>query len=227
MSIHNNHRQRLKEKFLENGFNNFLPHEKLEFILFFSIPQGDTNTVAHNLLNEYKTISSIMDAPYEELIAINGVGPHTAIMLKMFPEICSIYLDGKNENSLFLYTTKDYCEFFIPKFIGKRNEELYIACLDDSNKVIRSKKIFEGSVNATVINVKLILEEIIKSNATGVIIAHNHPVGIAIPSNSDFIATKKIKDAVEMLNVRFLDHIVVANEDALSFRECNYLEDVK
>ena len=223
MSVHENHRQRMKAKFQKNGFDSFEQHEKLEFILFFAKPQGDTNALAHELLNKYKTIKSVLDASYDELLQVKGVGEHTAVFLKTLPLISSMYLDGQNDQVTVLEQTDDICQYFIPKFIGKRNEEVHIVTVDDANKILRHKKIFEGSVNATLITVKLIMEEIFHTNATGIILAHNHPQGIALPSNADIVSTNKIKHALELINIRLVDHVIITDDDALSFRESGFL----
>ena len=81
-NIHANHRARMKKLFIENGLDSFSEVEKLEYLLFYAIPFKDTNPIAHRLLDEYKTLNGVLNATYDGLLRVKGVGEHVALFLK-------------------------------------------------------------------------------------------------------------------------------------------------
>lgn len=224
MGIHDGHRNRLKKRFLENGLAGFEDHNILELLLFYSLPRSDTNEIAHNLLNEFKNISGVFDAPVEQLCKIKGVSLHTATLIKLIPELFSVYHTDKTKDTKIISSTNLAGQFFVPRFYGKLNEEVHIALLDDKKKVIKSEKIFEGTVNSAPITVKKVISAAVNSNATGVIIAHNHPGGIALPSRSDIKVTEKLYKALKLINIQLCDHIIVADDDFVSLADSGEFE---
>lgn len=222
MSIHNGHRNRIKQKFLEHGFQGFHPHEILEFLLFYSTPRRDTNPIAHELIEHYGDISSVFDAPFEELIKIKGVTENSATLIKSIPYFSRVYLESSHKN--FILDSTDACgKYLIPKFIGRTDETVIIVLLDNKLSVINAKVLNEGSVNNTHIDVRKIVEHCIKHNASSVILSHNHPSGVALPSSADIHTTLKIKTTLQAIGIRLLDHIVVAGDDFVSMADSSYL----
>lgn len=98
-------------------------------------------------------------------------------------------------------------------------ESFYVYFLDNSNKIIGEKKMSEGQEDQTSVYPRRILQETLERNATGILVAHNHPSGTSSPSNADIRITKAITDACEALDIRFLDHIIIAGTGYTSFRE--------
>ncbi len=227
MGLHDGHRQRLKNRFLSQGLEGFEDHNVLELLLFYSIPQKDTNEIAHLLLKEFGSLHGVFDAPFEALCRVKGVSNHTATLIKMMPSLFARYQTDKTVDTKALKNTRDFGRFFLPRFYGKTNEEFHVRLLDDKMKIIRSERAFEGTVNATQITIKKLIELVINSNATGVVIAHNHPKSIALPSASDRHSTEKIYKALQMLNVQLLDHIIVADGDYVSLFDSGEFERYK
>lgn len=219
MGVHDGHRNRLKSRFLAQGLGSFEDHNVLELLLFYSIPRSDTNEIAHNLLNEFKTLSGVFDAPVEELCKIKGISKHSATLIKLIPEITSVYNTDKTKDIKIIKSTKEVGKFFLPRFYGKKNEEVHVLLLDDKKNVIRCDKLFEGTVNSTPITVKKVVAAAVNSNATAVVIAHNHPGGVALPSRSDRVATEKIFKALKLINIELCDHIIVADDDFVSMAD--------
>ena len=219
MGVHDGHRRRLKARFLSQGLTGFEDHNILELLLFYSIPRSDTNEIAHHLLDEFKSLSGVFDAPVEELCKIKGVSTHTATLIKLIPELLSVYHTDKTKDTKIVNSTSDAGKFFVPRFYGKKNEEVHVLLLDDKKKVIRCEKLFEGTVNSTPITVKKVVAAAVNSNATGVVLAHNHPGGVALPSSRDLRATEKIFKALKLINVELCDHIIVADDDYVSLAD--------
>lgn len=206
------HRKRLKARYVKEGINNFEMHQVLELLLFFGIPVKDTNGLAHDLLERFGSISNVFDAPLDELTKISGISEHTAILLKLIPDLTRIYLDDKNDVKGAFDSTEKVMSFFKPKFIGETDEVLYALFLDNRYKLVQFSEISKGSVNATPINMRKIMKICMINGATGVYLAHNHPNGLALPSSEDIHATQAIHNILSDVGVKLLDHYVFAED---------------
>lgn len=227
MNLHEGHRQRLKDRFIKTGLADFEDHNILELLLFFSVPRSDTNELGHKLLKKFGSLSNVFDAPIDELCKVDGIGIHSATLIKLIPELCSIYHTDKTENVKIVNSTVIAGRYFVPRFIGKSNEEVHIMLLDDKKKVIKCEMISKGTVNASAVSIRKIASEALNSNATGVIIAHNHPGGIALPSANDISVTKRIYRALQLMDIQLCDHIVVADGDFVSMLDSGMFENME
>ena len=225
MGVHDGHRERLRGRFLKNGIQSFEEHTALELLLFYARPRCNTNEIAHRLIQRFGSFSAVLDAPIEELTQVEGVGENAAVLLKLVPELGAYYMESRNESGDVLNTTEKAGAYFLPKFFGKSSEEVYLAALDDKRKLIRCSCIStHGIVNAVSISTRKIVEEAVRSNATGVILAHNHPSGVALPSANDKLATKQVYSALRYVSVRLLDHIIVADGDFVSLADSGFFD---
>jgi len=225
MSVHSGHRKRLKERFLNESLDGFPAHNVLELLLFFWLPQKDTNELAHRLIERFGGLAAVFDAPYEELLKVNGVGESVATLIKLIPELTRRYMvDGAKED--YLNSTEKAGKFLLPYYIARRNETVFLACLDSKCKVLSCQMIFEGSVNSTQVNIRKIIELAFKYNATGIIIAHNHPGGVALPSPEDLATTQRIFEALRSVGLAFIDHIIVADGDFVSLADSGFIQRV-
>ncbi len=222
--MHEDHRQRLKNRFLKDGLDSFEGHNVLELLLFFSVPRRDTNPIAHELMNAFGSLAKVMDAPFEELVKVRGVTAHTAALIKLIPELSRRYLDSRDAVGSVLADTTSAGRYILPKFVGRRDEAVLLICLDNKRKVLDCSIIFEGSVNSAQISIRKILEYVLRFNATSVIISHNHPGGIAIPSKEDLATTQKIRAALDTIHVTVLDHIIVAENDYVSLADSGFFD---
>ena len=216
MNLHEGHRKRLKQRFINDGLSTFEDHNVLELLLFYSIPRSDTNEIGHKLLKTFGSLSNVFDAPIEELCKVEGIGEHSAVLIKLIPEICNIYSTDKTENIKVINSTNLAGRYFVPRFLGKTSEEVHVMLLDDKKKFIKSEMISKGTVNASAVSVRKIVSSALNSNATGVILAHNHPGGVALPSSSDILTTSRIYKALKLMDIQLCDHIVVADNDYVS-----------
>lgn len=225
MNLHEGHRQRLKERFIKNGLGSFEDHNILELLLFFSVPRNDTNEIGHRLLQRFGSISNVFDAPVEELCKVDGIGMHSATLIKLIPELCSIYNVDKTENIEIVSSTNAAGKFFVPRFMGKNDEEVHILLLDDKKKIIKSEMVSKGTVNASAVSIRKIVSLAVNSNATAVILAHNHPGGVALPSSNDIVVTRRIYNALKLMEINLCDHIIVAGDDFVSMQESGIFSD--
>ena len=216
MAIHDGHRQRLKERFSREGLDNFDELQVLELLLFYCIPRVDTNPLAHRLLAHFGSLSQVLEAPEAELEKIPGMGPNAAVFLNLITAVGRFYLVNRSSQNTILNTTEKCGNYLVSHFFGRRNEMVYLLCLDAKCKMLCCRQIGEGSVNSASIPVRRIVEVALAANATSVVLAHNHPSGLAIPSPEDVQTTLRIAAALDTVEITLADHIVVADDDFTS-----------
>ena len=222
MATHDGHRQRLKDRFLRSGLDNFTDVQVLELALFYCIPRKDTNPIAHALLEHFGSLSQVLEASVEELQKVPGIGENTATYLTMLPQIGRFYLVDRSQREVIL-TTIDKCNaYLVPHFFGRSTEVVYMLCLDAKCKVLCCREVGQGSINSAGISIRKIVEVALGTNATTVILAHNHPSGLAVPSAEDVQTTQRIFAALAAVDVHLADHIVVADGDYVSMVQSGY-----
>lgn len=221
--IHEGHRERMKRQFLANGLDSFGDHNILELLLFYVVPRRDTNVLAHRLMQRFGSLSGVLDAPAQELTEVPGIGSAAACYLKLFSQVARVYFNDKLKDGVILDTPEKVGEYLIPKYVGVTHELVLLVCLDSKGKVLSCTAVMEGTINATQVSVRKIVETAVRNNAASVILSHNHPSGLAIPSRDDIATTKKIEQALSLISVSLVDHIVVADNDWVSLRDSAYL----
>ena len=219
MSIHKGHRQRLKNRFLLEGLDNFTDIQVLELLLFYCIPRIDTNPLAHALLNEFGSLARVMEATPQELKTVDGVGDNVATLFSLITQLSRYYQVNRVMDTRILTSIEKCGHYLLPFFQGRTKETVFLLCLDAKCKVISCKKVGEGSVNSADVSIRKIAEMALAANATAVVLAHNHPSGIAYPSDEDKLTTKKVSIALKAMDIELVDHIVVADDDFVSLAQ--------
>ena len=216
MSIHDDHRKRMRKRFLEEGLEHFTDVQVLELLLFYCIPRQDTNPLAHALIDHFGSLAQVLEAPAAELEKVKGIGPNAATFLSLMNQVGRYYLVSRSQQNVILRTIKECGDYLIAFFYGRRNEKVYLLCLDAKCKVLCCKAVGEGSVNSAGVSIRRIVETALGANATSVILAHNHPSGIAVPSAEDVKTTQRVAAALNAVDICLVDHIVVADDDYVS-----------
>ena len=222
MSIHEGHRQRLKDRFLREGLDNFDELYVLELLLYYCIPRKDTNTIAHALLNTFGSLTGVFAATVEELERVPGISHNAATFLNLIHQTGRYYQVKRAETGDILRTIDQCGSYLVPRFYGRENETVFLLCLDAKCKVLGCKLVGEGSVNSANIPIRRVVEIALNTNATTVILAHNHPSGLAIPSDEDVETTMRVAKAMEAVEITLADHIVVADNDYVSMVQSGY-----
>lgn len=218
-NIHKDHRKRVKSRFRQEGLDHFDELHVLELLLFYGIPQGDTNPLAHALLDRYGTLAQVLETPVEELEKVPGVGEHVSTLLALTRDISRYYMVNRSSPFRILNTIQECGDFLLPYFVGRRDETVFLLCLDSKCKAICCKEVGSGSVNAANISTRKIVETALAVNATSVVLSHNHPSGFAYPSPEDILTTRRIAVALDAVGILLVDHIVVADDDYVSMVE--------
>lgn len=219
MSIHEGHRQRLKNRFREEGLDQFDEIQVLELLLFYAIPQKDTNPLAHQLLTRFGSLAQVLEATVEELEKVPGIGTNAATLLHLTMDLARYYMVNRTARSAVLTSTEKCGDYLLPYFLGRRNETVFLLCLDAKCKVLACKEVGEGSVNSASVPVRRIVEMALSLNATSVVLAHNHPSGLALPSGEDVQTTRRLATALDAVDITLADHIVVADDDYVSMAQ--------
>lgn len=226
-NIHKGHRKRLKSEFINNGFDEKTPpHKILELLLFYCIQQKDTNVLAHELIDRFGSISGVLDAPIEELVKFNGLTENSAVLLKLIIPIARIYFIEKGDRNKAFLGLDDIGDFLLDKYRGFTVEKFSILALDPSGRKLSFDFIAEGDIAAVGISIRQIIKYAVNSNATSVVIAHNHPNGMALPSASDVQQTRLIASALSHIDIKLIDHIIISDDDYVSMSQSREYEDI-
>ncbi|MBE6571193.1 MAG: hypothetical protein E7656_02960 [Ruminococcaceae bacterium] len=211
-NTHADHRKRLKARFLEHGLSAFDKHEVLEMLLFYALPRKDTNAIGHALIDRFGSISAVFDASIEALCSVQGISEHTAILLKMMPQLVGVYLYDldREGNKVKYFDYNEMGRFFVSKFVGKQTEALYAAYFDNGMHLIDCTLISDGEVNGSHMSVRKVVSGALANDASFVVLAHNHPKGTVLPSDSDITATNVCKAALNVVDVVLYEHYIIS-----------------
>ena len=219
MGVHDGHRDRLKNRFIEHGIDSFNELNALELLLFYAIPRRDTNVLAHDLLDKFGSLSGVFDAGLRELTEVPGIGENAALLIKLVPQMVKKCRISRMNDIRIFRSSSDLGRFLVPHFMDERDELVLLLCLDSRKALISCEVLSRGVVNAVDITVRRIVETALKNKAASVVLSHNHPEGIALPSREDEMMTKKVGEALRLIGMELLDHVIVAGEQYFSMRD--------
>ena len=219
MSVHEGHRERMRRQMKTSGMDSLSDVQVLEVALYYAIARRDTNEIAHALLRRFGSLSGVLEAPRAELLKIDGVGESAADLLLLFIQMERRHLMDRAGRETILDTTYKCAQYLMPRFIGEQEEVVYLLYLDAKCKALDCSLIHRGAVNMTAISVRKIVKAALDHNATSVVVAHNHPSGLALPSREDRATTLALKAALDAVDVVLVDHVIVADEDFVSLAD--------
>lgn len=224
MGIHEGHRKRMKEEFLKGDLDNMPPHRVLELLLFYAIPQRDTNELAHRLLERFGSLADVLEAPYEDLMRVKGVGEHTAVLIRFISGLTRRYYTERavtadpGEEPM-----KVIGQRMVASYIGRNEERLTLVCLDHRLRVLFFDTVMVGVSDSVQVQFRTLVKIAMECNAPNVILGHNHPHGIAIPSEADKRLTLELVRMFRDLDITLLDHFIVAGGCYTSMAEMGIL----
>lgn len=208
--LHKQHRERMKYRFMHEGLDSFEPHNVLELLLFYSIPRKDTNEISHRLLRRFGSLRGVFDAPAEQLTEVDGISEHSATLIKLIPSLARRYAMDDVGSDVRFTTYGDVGKYLVSRYVGITKETVLLMLLDSKGKLIECIKVHEGSINSATLTPRTLVETALLKGAAAVVVSHNHPGGLAIPSSDDLRTTEIIKNAFMSLEIKLLGHFIVA-----------------
>lgn len=225
--VYHGHRERLRSMFLKNGLSGLEPHNALEMVLTYSIPRRDVSGLARRLIDEFGGFDKVLEADYEQLLQVKGVGEHTAAHLKLMLESYRYYERQKYRKAFFAVSADAAIQYARSLFVGETKELCFLLCFDANMKLIRCAKVSEGGLTATAVPVRRVVEIATANKAVSAILTHNHPGGLAAPSGEDLATTKKVMSALALIGAELSDHIIVNDTQAVSLAQTGALYGIK
>lgn len=216
MTMHSGHRMRMRERFRKDGLEGFAPHEVLELLLFYGRAQGDVNPLAHRLLDAFGSLKGVLEARPEQLMSVEGVGEQSATLISLMLPMFRRYSACVCEERKRIGNRTEATEYCMALLAGLRTEHFYAICLNAAGQVLGRRLIAEGSLTEVAAYPRLVVETALNYNAHSVVLCHNHPSGIAQPSQADVATTQELMRVLSALHITLLDHIVVAGEQTYS-----------
>ena len=215
------HRQRLKERFLRGHGQDMADYEMLELLLTLAIPRKDTKPLAKALINEFGSFAGVMGADENTLMSFSGLKESSILVFSIVKE-AALRMTWQNlcaADSPVISNWDamiDYCRM---KMAHKTREEFMLIFLDAKLKVIGQDVQQRGTTDNVAIHPAEVVKSAIFNNAKSVIMVHNHPTGVVTPSKADILVTKQIFTALQSVDIKLQDHIIVGKDECYSFRD--------
>lgn len=216
---HTGHRSRMHERVRQYGFNSLEEHEALEYLLYFTNARKNTNLIAHALIDRFGSLAGVLEASEEELCQVDEVGPATARLLHLLPEVCRYYMRSHTKGRRKMETAAELGEYLLAQFFGLRQERMLLLAMNDNRTLLRTIWLDSGTVSAVEVSIPKVVTEAVAAGATAVVLAHNHPGGVALPSKEDIYSTGNIMRALGLVGIHVIDHIIVADGEYCSMQE--------
>lgn len=225
---HEHHRQRIRERFLKNGFDGFSNYELLEVLLFAAHPRGNTNQYAHALLDRFGSLSDILRASPEVLKTVPGIGDSAVMSIKIISELIRRMQEEANRPEVFYDTVSKLVGLLRSKFCGLAEEHVYLLLFDNRMKLLDTTLISKGTVSSADLSIPKIVNAAVIRQAPNVVIAHNHPVGIAIASENDKLVTECLYSTLASAGIRLVEHVICTETDCfpIIYRDCRDLRSI-
>ncbi|MBQ5742871.1 MAG: DNA repair protein RadC [Clostridia bacterium] len=205
---HGGHRARLRKRFSRDS-RNFEDHELLELVLFYAIPQKDTNALAHDLLQRFGSLNGVLNATPDQLKTVPGMGETSSQMFPAMLELLRRYLRNLTDRKLLSgYDATRIGSHYLSTFFGMQDECVLAIALNRDYSVKGDRMIGQGSFCSTQINTPQLSRFISDMAPCHIVIAHNHPSGIALPSEADYVTTERLRDFVFECGSTLVDHLI-------------------
>lgn len=224
-SVHNNHRSRIRREALDFGMEHMPDYKVLEIFLYGCLARGDTNELAHRIIEHFGSIDALMDATGDELMRVSGVGEQTAVEIMSAMELnrrcMRARIERANDEKNVYTSLQKIAERMWTYFQGLNKERLYMLLFDNRMALISQQVISNGSINSTDVCNYAIVKHIVDKNAANVVLAHNHPHGNATPSPEDIQVTDSLFHFLKGIGIPLREHIIIADDRFSSILRAN------
>lgn len=214
------HRERLREKYLQGGYFAFHEYEVLELLLTYVIPRKDTKPIAKDLIEKFGSLDGVVTASIEELCSISGIKENSAIFVKLLGDLSKNLYKGEIKKEGIQLKDKSSLIRYLRSEIGfSSREEFRVIFLNNYNMLVGSETLFIGTIDKSAVYPREIVEKVLYYKAKGIIFAHNHPSGNLRPSKQDIQITEHMQEALDLIDVKLLEHIIITQDGYFSFLE--------
>ncbi|HNW99868.1 MAG TPA: DNA repair protein RadC [Candidatus Cloacimonadota bacterium] len=217
------HRQRMLLRYLGEGLDNFTSQEVLELMLGMVLIRRDTKLLSKILIEEFGSLNNVLNASPDELEKISGISKRSIMFLRFFKDASIFCLREKILKEDCVTSLSDVLAYLQLRYKGEKKEEFRVLFLNNKNMIQRDECISTGTVNEAKIYIRELMELVFHYGSSAIMLIHNHPSGTMKPSQDDLQITRKIKQAMDYVNVRVLDHVIVGDNAYFSFAEENLL----
>lgn len=207
------HRQRLRDKFLEQGIESFTDSEIIELLLTFGTPRSDCKEAARAALARFKTLPAVLDAAPAELQQIKGVGPKNIFALQFIQGVARRYLRQRIVGKQYVHSSREVADYLIHAMRGLQHEVFTVVFLDAAHAIIDSAVVAEGTVTVNTVYPRELVKAALARNAAALVIAHNHPSGSLAPSRQDEDLTRSLHLVCSFMHINLLDHLIIGSGD--------------
>lgn len=212
---------RIRTSYRERGLVGMADHEVLELLLTYAIPRKDVNPIAHRLLQTFGSLHNVLKASVQELTGIDGVGEHTATFLHMLFDVhqrVEVQAMQTTDGAVRLVNPQEACRYALALARGDSYETLRLISLDASMAVLHADVLGVGSLTKVGFEPRRVIETALLHKARYVILTHNHPTGIIVPSKEDAETARMIQSIASKLEIDVRDQLILAQNAAYSFQ---------
>lgn len=214
--IHDDHRARLRAQYAENGIGSLSEERLLELLLFTPIPRKDTYAIAKHLLKRFGNMRGVLEANIDDLQEVENVGFSTALYLKAIYDAAYNYIIPEKKPPKKFKHEREMLKFIVSMFEGAEVEKVAVLCFNKDHMLLYQGILQEGNVSSASFRMRRLTEIAIKTNATYVVIAHNHPGGSNMPSDEDILSTRRIATSLATNGIELWDHYIVHGDETTS-----------
>lgn len=211
--------ERPREKLLAQGPSALSNAELLALFIGTGTRGCSAVDVARNALAHAGGLRVLFDLPPDRLADIAGIGPARAALIKGAIEIATRYLEEGLQKREIFNSPEDTCHYLHARLRSRPHEVFACLFMDNRHRMIAYEEMFRGTINGTSVHPREIVKRALELNAAALIVAHNHPSGVAEPSETDRNMTRKLAASLALVDLRLLDHIVVGDGDVVSFSQ--------
>jgi DNA repair protein RadC len=219
------HRKRLRERFNQSGLTAFLDYEIVELLLTLGTPRKDCKPQAKEAVNKFKTLRGVVEAPPEELRKIKGITDYNIFVIKFMQEIAREFLKEQVLDRPYCRSSREVFDYLYHSMRDLKKEVFKVMFLDSQNHVVGIDDLFEGTLNASAVYPREIVQSAVKHHAAALVFVHNHPAGNPQPSDNDTQITQDLVFAGNIMQIKVLDHIIIGDNRYFSFADAGLIEE--
>lgn len=211
--------ERPREKLLQKGAMALSDAELLAIFLRTGLPGLSAVELARTLLNDFGSLKALIKAPLPQFCQGKGLGTAKYVQLQAVMELSQRCMQQSLQHEA-VFTEPALVKRYLSQQLGSACREVFqVLFLDNQHRLLKSEPLFYGTIDASPVYPRVVVQQALSYNAAAVILAHNHPSGVAEPSQADRSITERLQRALQLVDIRLLDHLVVGDGEVVSFAE--------